>query len=113
MPDGRIQKTLITVELIQKYCRERKIGWSIHAGEMMMKRGISRHDVLNCLMNGEIIEDYPNSFSHPSYRIFGSSVVGMIIHTVVGMKDDMLMIITAYFPDTERFKEDLRTRRTK
>ncbi len=78
-----------------------------------MKRGISRLDVLNCLQDGEIIEDYPNSFPHPSCLVFGCTVGNRIIHTVVGMKEDMLMVITAYFPDTTKFEEDLRTRRTK
>lgn len=101
----------MTVRQIQDFCKERKIGWSIHAAEMMMKRGISRLDVLNCLENGEIIEDYPNSFPHPSCLVFGFSVSGKIIHTVVGMKEDMLMVITAYFPDNVKFEDDLRTRR--
>ena len=103
--------TSMVIEQIQRYCKERRIGWSIHAAEMMMKRGISRLDVLNCLENGEIIEDYPNSFPHPSCLVFGFSVSGKIIHTVVGMKEDMLMVITAYFPDNVKFEDDLRTRR--
>ena len=101
----------MVIEQIQKYCEERKIGWSIHAAEMMMKRGISRRDVLNCLQSGEIIEDYPNSFPHPSCLVFGNSVGGKIMHTVVGLKEDLLMIITAYYPDTVKFEDDLRTRR--
>ena len=52
---------------------------------MMMKRNISRLDVFNCLQNGEIIEDYPNSFPHPSCLVFGKSVGGKIMHTVVGL----------------------------
>ena len=47
----------MTVGRIQNLCKEMKIGWSIHAAEIMMKREISRLDVLNCLQNGEIIED--------------------------------------------------------
>lgn len=52
----------MTIEQIHTFCAERKIGWSLHAAEMMMIRSIERADVLNCLQNGEIIEDYPNSF---------------------------------------------------
>ena len=85
----------------------------MHAADMMMKRGISRLDVLDCLQNGEIIEDYPNSFPNPSCLVFGKIASNKIIHAVVGIKDDMLMIITAYFPDTIKFEEDLRTRRKK
>ncbi|MBR5965635.1 MAG: DUF4258 domain-containing protein [Treponema sp.] len=51
---------------IKSLLGERKIGWSLHSAQMMQKRAISRLDVLSCLENGEIIEDYPNSFPHPS-----------------------------------------------
>ncbi|WP_205764240.1 DUF4258 domain-containing protein [Anaerovibrio slackiae] len=33
--------------------------------------GILRIDVINCIMNGEIIEDYPTDYPHPSCLIFG------------------------------------------
>ncbi|WP_253688727.1 DUF4258 domain-containing protein [Treponema denticola] len=46
----------MTIEQIQAFCSERKIGWSMHTAEMMMKCGISRLDVLNCLQGGEILE---------------------------------------------------------
>ena len=47
----------MTIEQVQKLCEERSIVWSVHAAEMMMRRGISRLDVLNCLQHGEIRQD--------------------------------------------------------
>ena len=96
---------------IQQLCNERKIGWSIHAADMMIKRGIERSDVLNCLQNGEIIEDYPDSFPHPSCLVYGLNLKNQVLHVVVGEKEDILMIITAYYPDTIKFESDLKTRR--
>lgn len=47
----------MTIEQIQAFCKERKIGWSMHTAEtMMMKCGISKVDVLNCLQGGEILK---------------------------------------------------------
>ncbi len=103
----------MTIEQIHKFCAERKIGWSLHAAEMMMIRSIERADVLNCLQNGEIIEDYPNSFPHPSCLVFGYTIKHKILHVVVGIKENILMVITAYFPDSTKFEEDMRTRRSK
>ena len=103
----------MTIKQIQRFCEDRKIIWSLHAAEMMMKRSIDRNDVLSCLQNGEIIEDYPDSFPHPSCLVFGYSVLNKILHVVVGQKEDMLVIITAYFPDNVKFENDLRTRRVK
>ncbi|MBO7121921.1 MAG: DUF4258 domain-containing protein [Treponema sp.] len=96
---------------IKSLLGERKIGWSLHSAQMMQKRAISRLDVLSCLENGEIIEDYPNSFPHPSCLVFGRSQKNEPLHVVVGAKDDMLMIITAYFPSEDKFESDLKTRR--
>ena len=103
----------MTIEQIKQCCAERRVGWSFHAAEMMQKRGIERLDVLNCLQNGEIIEDYPNSFPSPSCLVFGFTLENKVLHTVVGIKEDMLMVITAYFPDTIKFESDLKTRRVK
>ena len=103
----------MTIEQIQQLCKDKKIGWSIHATEKMMKRGILRLDVLSCLQHGEIIEDYPNSYPNPSCLVFGYTISGKVLHTVVGIKDDLLMIITAYYPDTIKFESDLKTRRQK
>ena len=101
----------MTIEQIQKFCSSRKIYWSLHSAEMMAKRGISRSDILNCLQNGEIIEDYPDSFPYPSCLVFGKTVYSKIMHVVVGIKEESLVIITAYFPSTVKFEKDLRTRR--
>ena len=99
------------IEQIRTLLRARKIGWSFHSAQMMQKRDITRLDVLHCLENGEIIEDYPNSFPHPSCLVFGYNQANEPLHVVVGLKEDMLMIITAYFPTDEKFESDLKTRR--
>ena len=72
----------MTIEQVQKLCEERSIVWSVHAAEMMMRRGISRLDVLNCLQHGEIIEDYLSSFPNPSCLVFGLTLDGKVLHAV-------------------------------
>lgn len=76
-----------------------------------MRQGIERIDVLNCLQNGEIIEDYSNSFPHPSCLMFGLNLQSEVIHVVVGIKDETLVVVTAYYPNTIKFESDLKTRR--
>ena len=101
------------IKLIRQLCIERKIKWSIHSAQKMMERGIDRADVMNCLTSGEIIEDYPTDFPHPSCLVFGKSTSGKILHTVAGCDGKMLYVITAYFPDTRKFENDLRTRKAR
>lgn len=101
----------MNIKSLQELCEYRKIKWSAHAAARIQERGISRNDVINCIMHGEIIEDYPTDFPNPSCLIFGYAVDGNVIHIVVGSDGDSLYIITAYFPNTIKFYEDLKTRR--
>ena len=77
----------------------------------MQERDISRADVKNCILNGEIIEDYPNDFSYPSCLIFGYTIKEKVIHVVAGSDGEYVYIITAYFPNKEKFEDDLKTRK--
>lgn len=100
----------VDIGRIKELCSQSKIKWSGHASERIQQRGITREDVINCIMNGEIIEEYPDDWLNPSCLIFGCSVNHKIIHVVVGL-DDYIHIITAYFPSIEKFENDLKTRR--
>lgn len=101
------------IENIQYYCLQAKIKWYKHALERMQERDISREDVKNCIMQGEIIEDYPDDFPYPSCLIFGYTVHNKVIHAVVSLDIDsgFIGIITAYYPNIQKFKSDLKTRR--
>ena len=99
------------IEKLQEFCKQSKIKWYKHALERMQERDISREDVKNCIMHGEIIEDYPEDFPHPSCLIFGYSVDNKVIHIVVSKDKECIGIITAYIPSTEKFEDDLKTRK--
>ena len=104
---------MIDINDLRKFCSAEKIRWSKHGLEKIQTRDISFDDVKNCVMNGEIIEVYPEDYPHPSALIFGRTLDGKIIHVVCGLDGNFLYFITAYFPDTTKFLEDLRTRRKK
>ena len=52
--------------------------------ERMQERDISIADVKSCLQTGEVIEDYPDDYPHPSCLIFGRTEDDKILHIVVG-----------------------------
>ena len=101
----------MNIEGIRILASERRIQWTNHCAKQMVERDISRKDVIHCIMEGEIIEDYPNDFPYPSCLIFGHSEDGRTIHVVVGSDGKGLYIITAYIPNIIKFESDLRTRR--
>ena len=95
----------------KKFCSERKIRWTAHGLARLQERNISVSDVKNCIMNGEVIEEYPTDFPNPSALIFGKTLQEKILHVVCGIDENFLYFVTAYYPTTEKFFEDLKTRR--
>ncbi len=87
------------------------IKWAKHCLERMQERDISINDVKSCLQTGEIIEYYPDDFPHPSCLIYGRTMENKILHIVVGTDNSTLFFITAYFPNTDKFEADLKTRK--
>ncbi len=101
------------IDVLRDLIEKHRIRWSTHCLERMGERDISRADVKNCIGNGEIIEDYPNDFPYPSCLIFGYANENKILHVVVGTDGHWLYIITAYYPSSDWFENDMRTRRAK
>lgn len=61
----------MNLEEYQKLCSGSKLIWTQHCLERMQERDISRNDVKNGILTGEIIEEYPDDFPNPSCLIFG------------------------------------------
>ena len=92
----------INIEKLRQYSAEDKIFVTNHAAERFRERGISIRDIYNAINNGEIIEQYPNDYPYPSCLVLGDN-----------LRDEgaSSRIITAYFPDVDKWSEDFRVRR--
>lgn len=82
-----------------------------HMAVRFKERGIKLGYVRNALLNGEIIEQYPNDYPFPSCLVLNTSDGETPIHVCVGLGDDKLWIITAYYPDTNEWESDFKTRK--
>lgn len=89
-------RKVIDIETLRNCLTNKRIKWTQHCLERMQERDIFRADIKNCVMYGEIIEDYPNDFPHPSCLIFGHSVDNKVIHVVAGTDAEYIYFITAY-----------------
>ncbi len=87
------------------------IKWAKHCLERMQERNININDVESCLQTGEIIEDYPDDLPHPSCLIFGYTKENKVLHIVVDSNGNIIFFITAYYPNTDKFETDLKTRK--
>ena len=87
----------MTIAEIAADCDARKIKWTAHALERIEERSIERTDIISCIKNGKIIEQYPEAYPYPACLILGTAK-NMPIHVVVGHGSGFLWIITAYIP---------------
>lgn len=100
----------LNIELLQKLCHEDKIKWSLHALKRIRERQIQSDDVITCVYSGEIIENYPNDRPLPSCLIYGI-VRFRHLHVVVGCDGETVYIITAYYPNSDEWEADYKTRK--
>ncbi|MDR0842092.1 MAG: DUF4258 domain-containing protein [Acidobacteriota bacterium] len=97
------------IEEIREFCSDERIYITQHSSLRMLERSISYDDVLNAVMTGEIIEEYPTDHPYPSYLILGTERYPL--HIVCGFGNKQLFIITTYKPDAEKWSEDWKTRK--
>ena len=78
----------------------------------MFERGITKADVQNAVMCGEIIANYDDDRPYPSKLILWRGD-NKTIHVVVAdnISEKELIVITAYIPDPELWRDDFRRRR--
>lgn len=95
---------------IKRLCHQGAIRWTNHVFLRMVNRGIQSENIEEGILSGEIIEDYPDDYPHPSCLILGFSN-GKPIHIVCGSNGEELWIITAYFPNPEKWSSDFKERK--
>lgn len=99
--------------LIKQLCSLQKLRWTNHIFIRLAQRGISMDDVQTAILNGELVEDYPDDYPFPSCLIMGHRTPTGIIHVVCAPNDNgtELWLITAYIPSKEKWMDDFKTRK--
>lgn len=100
-----------SIEKARKFCESGALQWTNHVFVRLMQRNISTNDVEYAIMNGEIIEVYPEDYPYPSSLVLCMEIGGAPLHVVCGFAPDRLWIITAYRPDLTEWETDYRTRK--
>ena len=101
----------LKVDTIKEFVRTGKIRWTNHCIVRLLQRNISQEDIENALLNGEIIEEYENDYPYPSCLVYGVNLNNKVLHVVCGANETELWVITAYYPDNIKWKDDLKTRK--
>lgn len=103
------------LQLVKRLCSEEKLRWTQHIFLRLVQRNISMADVQMAILNGELVEDYPDDLPYPSCLILGYRGPDRALHVVCApdTAGEELWLITAYVPDTNKWLDDLKTRRGK
>lgn len=103
----------LNIDTIKKLIKDRKIRWTNHVMIRLLQRQISQKDIEIAMLNGEIIEEYEESYPYPSCLVYGINMNNKVIHIVCGTNGEELWIITAYYPNELEWEKDLKTRKEK
>lgn len=101
----------LEIETIKEFVRAGKIRWTNHCVMRLFQRNITQEDIENALLNGEIIEEYENDYPYLSCLVYGINLNNKVLHVVCGANETEFWIITAYYPDNIKWKDDLKTRK--
>ncbi len=99
------------LDTVKQLAVSNKIKWNGHATQRMQQRFITRKQVIDGLMCGEIIEEYPEDYPYPSCLVFGTLPDNTPLHVVCSVGQEKLWIITVYKPDNNKWYNDYKTRK--
>ena len=111
--EEKLNEDLLNIEIIREFIAKRKIDWTKHCLNRLNQRNILISDVKTAINNGKIIEYYYDDYPYPSCLILGYNKDNKIIHIVCGVSEDTVHMITAYYPNIDKWEEDMKTRREK
>ncbi len=90
--------TTADLTLIQQCVRKGQLWFTNHAVKRMLERAISDDEVREVILNGEIIEDYPQDKYGPSCLIYGKTRAMRPLH-VQCSAPPRVRVITVYPPN--------------
>jgi len=104
----------VDIEDLIDAIRQSRMRISDHADEEAESDRLSFDEIFFSVLQGEIIEEYPDDEPYPSCLIYGDSFKGEPVHSVWAFNKETkwAVLITVYRPDPDRWI-DWRTRRKK
>ena len=102
-----------TFAKIRELVRQRKVRVSDHGNEETQEDGMDPEVLVAGVENGILIEDYPDAFKGPTVLLL-QDYLGRPVHVVWGLaraQQDIATLITAYFPDPQKWYDNFIERR--
>ena len=81
-----------------------------HAIQRMFERDIFEEDIEDAIKNGEIIEEYEDDKPYPSFLVLGCRIRPLHVVFAKNLEENEIIVITAYYPDKQKWSDDYKTR---
>ncbi len=81
-----------------------------HAIQRMFERDILEENVEDTVKNGEIIEEYLDDIPYPSFLALKFYDKPLHVVFAKNQEKDEIIVITAYYPDKEKWSDDYKIR---
>ena len=96
---------VILAKLQEKFARD-EFEFSKHAVDQTILREISVQEIRNAIIDGEIIEDYPDDKYGPSCLVLGFTNTGRPLHIHCSHPTrSLIKIVTVYEPDSDLWND--------
>ena len=95
---------MFDIGLIQNKIRCGEDSFSRHAEQERQNDNLTIAEVREALLNGMIIEQYPDTGRGDSCLVAGFTDCGKPVHIVCGERNERIVIITVYIPLPPKFK---------
>ena len=102
---------MVDIEQYRRLNHDENIAVTNHARMRFAEREIALDDIEKAIETGQIIEEYPGDKPFPSCLISAHIAEDKVLHLVVSSDDEFLYIITAYWPDPEKWTDDFTKRK--
>jgi hypothetical protein len=95
----------VNLAWIHAAIRSDRIRITSHAIEEAEDDRLLLDEILDSVLKGELIEDYPRDKPYPSCLIYGLNNTGQPVHSVWAYNEDTdwAVLITVYRPDPSRW----------
>ena len=93
--------------------RQNRVRITDHADEEAENDQLTFDEIYFSVLNGEIVEDYPNDKPYPSCLIYGKTFTGDPVHSVWAFNEQSqwAVLITVYRPDPDQWIEGRKRRK--
>jgi hypothetical protein len=88
-----------------------QVEYSLHAVRQMVERNITPEEIVQTVLAGEVIEDYPDDKYGPSCLVCGTTKNRRVLHVQCTHPGRLLVkVVTAYEPDPAGWDETFKQR---